>query len=326
MSEPRSIFVDERWKGAHGIGRYASEVISRLPAGWRSLNAEGKASSPKDALRRIPAEARGNVIYSPSYNASIFRSATQLITIHDLIHLEVSGPKRVAYQAYYAGVLRPAVRRARMVLTVSETSKELITEWVNDDRVEVINAGNAVSDAFQPDGPSHRAPRPYVLYVGNLREHKNVDVLLRALTTSELDAVLVLPAREAVEARSKIDAMNLHDRVQVISGVDDPALAEYYRGAAVTAMPSTIEGFGLPALESLSSGTPVVYWSGCASVAEIVGQDGVAVGSAHDGAEWSRALEAAGRLTLDRSNTTDRPRWDDVAARVASALDVVRAR
>lgn len=314
------LFADERWIGTHGIGRYSREVLGRVRTPWQPLRAQGSPSSARAAFHLPRAVRPGDTIYSPGYNAFATTKNPQLVTLHDLIHLDVSGPKRAANAAYYWRVIRPAIRRAGTVITVSETSRERISRWIRDDAVDIVNAGNAVSDAFVVEGQAVDMPRDFVLYVGNLRPHKNVDTLMRAVALSEFGAVFVLPADDVAPARQKLQALGLSDRAEVLHGIDDNLLAHYYRGAAVTAMPSTIEGFGLPALESVSCGTPVLYWSGCASVAEIVGERGVGVADAHNPQEWADQLIAAASLKPSSGWPSSRPTWDDVARRVDQTL------
>lgn len=288
-----SLKIDTRWDGSHGIGRYAREVVSRLAVPWEHLGAMGSPSSPREAWRRDAGLASSDVVYSPGYNASRVSRALQLVTVHDLIHMAVGGPKGALYRVYYDAVVKPIIKRARSVITVSETSASAIRQWVDDDHVEVVNAGIGVSDAFVPDGPVFEAERPYVMYVGNLRAHKNTATLFEAVAHTDFALTLLLPSAEHEAASHAAEAAGIAHRCEILSGVSDGELARLYRGASVTAMPSLVEGFGLPALESSMSGTSVVYWSGCAAVAESAGASGVPVASATDAREWAATLVAA---------------------------------
>lgn len=287
------LFVDDRYRGAHGIGRYAGEVLSRLSQPWTPLNLDGSPSSPFDSLRPIRS-AKGNaLVYSPGYGA-LLRAPRQLLTLHDLIQLRAPGLARWKFEAYYAGPVRHMVRKTGVVLTVSETSAREIRRWVDDDAVQIVNAGNGCSAAFHPSGHIDATGDPYVLYVGNARAHKNLDVLLRALASApDVRLRAVVPATEITELRTRANGLGVGARVQWMHGLDDEQLAELYRGAAATAMPSTLEGFGLPALESVCCGVPVLYWRGCEAVAEIVGERGWALDSADDAREWARVLTSA---------------------------------
>lgn len=313
------ILADTRWSGVHGIGRYASEVLSRLSVDWSPLEVGGKPSDPQDFLRvrRTPG---GETIYSPGYNGFLARSP-QVVTVHDLIHLHPTTNRRAVYLAHYSAVLRPIIRRNRLVLTVSETSKRAIEEWVDDDRVQVVNAGNGLSEAFYPgEAPADATDAlPYFLYVGNLRAHKNVDVVFRSLArVPDARLVVVMNDRDGAERRAA--ELGVADRVAVRSGLSDPELADLYRGAVATVFPSLVEGFGLPAVESIACGTPVIFWEGCESIAEISSGQGFPVGDARDDLAWSEAL---------RTVLADRPRatapaasysWDRTAEIVSKTL------
>lgn len=288
------LFVDDRYHGAHGIGRYAAEVLPRLTVPWEPLGLDGSPFTAIDAFRGAgPATARDALVYSPGYGALV-RARRQLLTLHDLIQLRGSGLSRWKFAAYYAGPVREVVRRTGVVLTVSETSARAIRTWVGDDAVEIVNAGNGCSEAFRPAEAATSPAEPYVLFVGNGRAHKNLDVVLDALVSArDVCLIAVVPEREIAELGARAARRGVDARVRWITGVDDHELADLYRGAAATVMPSTLEGFGLPALESIRCGVPVVHWAGCEAVAEIVGDRGWAVGSPDDPREWSSALTAS---------------------------------
>jgi len=316
-----ALYVDDRYRGAHGIGRYAAEVLPRLQPGWRSLGLDGNQHSPLDAFRRLPGLARDSLVYSPGYGA-LLRAPRQVLTVHDLIQLQSPWPGRMKFAAYYAGPVRHTVRKAGLVLTVSETSARAIREWLRDDRVRVVNAGNGCSAAFRPDGPVEPTAEPYVVFVGNMRPHKNLDVVLRALALApDVRLRAVMPQQEIAFATSRAEEEGVADRVEWLYGVDDDRLAALYRGASATVMPSTLEGFGLPALESITSGVPVIFWQGCEAVAEIVGHRGWAMESSKDAARWAAALTEAVGSSRRVAPPMGEYDWDRTAAIVSDALE-----
>ncbi|MBD3943934.1 glycosyltransferase family 4 protein [Microbacterium sp. NEAU-LLC] len=320
-----ALYVDDRYRGAHGIGRYAGEVLPRLRPEWRPLGLDGNPHSPLDAFRRLPGVAHDSLVYSPGYGA-LLRAPRQVLTVHDLIHLQVPWPGRMKFAAYYGGPVRRTVRKAGLVLTVSETSARAIREWLRDDAVRVVNAGNGCSAAFRPDGPVGTAAEPYVIFVGNTRLHKNLDVVLRALALApDVRLRAVLPQHEIADAASRASAAGVADRVEWLHGVDDDRLAALYRGASATVMPSTLEGFGLPALESISSGVPVIYWQGCEAVAEIVGDRGWSVETSGDAAPWAAAMTEAVRAPRRVDPPVGEYDWDRTAAVISDALEQVLA-
>lgn len=315
------LYVDDRYRGAHGIGRYAREVLPRLRPEWRSLDLDGHAHSALDAFRPLPPQARESLIYSPGYGALV-RARRQILTVHDLIHLRMPWPGRAKFEAYYRGPVRHAVRKAGVVLTVSQTSERAIREWLNDDSIEVVDAGNGCSDAFRLDGQVAESPDPYVLFVGNLRHHKNLDVVLRALALApDVRVRAVLPEREISEAAARAASLGVTNRVEWLHGVHDDHLAALYRGAVASAMPSMIEGFGLPALESVACGVPVLFWRGCDAVAEVVGDRGWALESWSDAEEWATALTTATRSPRRVAPPEHAHDWDRTASIISDVLE-----
>src|SRR5690606_27922148 len=98
-------------------------------------------------------------------------------------------------------------------------------------------------------------------------------------------------------------------------------LAALYRGAAATVMPSIIEGFGLPALESTACGVPVIFWHGCETVAEVVGDRGWALESWRDAAEWGRAMTAACESRRRVDPPAQAHDWEGTARIISDVLE-----
>ncbi len=316
------IYVDDRSAGAHGIARFSREVVSRLPAGTRRLPVRGSATAPFDCVRpgRLRPSSR-DVIYVPGPNAGVAR-AVQLLTVHDLIHMH-DGSRLKAL--YYERVVAPRIRRAGKVLTVSETSRAAISDWLGEraGRIEIDVVGNGCSAAFTPSGEAEEFARATVVLVSNAKAHKNVKVVFAALARCP-DLALVVVGPSPTQMRRSAQDAGVAERVEVRSGLTDHELARLYRGADALIMPSRQEGFGLPALEAMSCGTRVLHWAHCASVAEIADGEGVAVGAVADAEEWAVGME---KVVADRSPLRmpaawiRRHDWDTVGARVRRALD-----
>ena len=309
-------WIDRRWAGQHGIGRYATELYQRLQTPMRQLPVEGPTQPGPVTFTRVPK----GLIYSPGYGA-FARAERELITVHDLIHLQVAWPGRAKYLAYYNLVARPVIRRTGAVVTVSETSRREIEAWIRDPRVEVINAGLGSSAAFRTDVAPADAERPYLMYVGNMREHKNLRTVLEALRhVPDAELRLLVPTAEHDQVRAFTDAHGVTPHIRLLPALDDDELARQYRGASATVMPSMLEGFGLPPLESIMTGTPVIYWAGCAAVAETSEGRGWAVERAHDPDAWASAMADAlreGRRVEPPKNAYD---WAATADTVDAAL------
>jgi len=317
--DPRLV-VDVRWSGAHGIGRYAHEVISRFPPGFRTLD-RGSPTSQWDVanLQRL-ALGRDTLLYSPGYRTGLSR-CPQLLTVMDLIHLHPStrAPRHVL--AYYEHVIKPAIRRLGHVMTISQTSAHALAEWLDDDRITIHDAGLGCSPAFRPDGPGRDHPRPYVLCVSNMKPHKNLATLMRAMAgVPDTDLLLVTPDRD--ETMAVATELGVADRCVHVGGVSDEELATIYRGAALLVYPSLIEGFGLPALEASNCGRPVVYAEECRSLEELLDGCGLSVQAAMDAGAWADALTAAlASPPLVFNAGAARYNWDVTACVVRSAIN-----
>lgn len=314
------VVVDNRWSGQHGIGRYAAEVLARISVPWTPIDPSGRPSSPVDFIRKsVTVNGRKpDLVYSPGYNGFL-RRIPQTITVLDLIHLSSSGSLK--YRPYYDLFLKPLLKRNGHVITISETSKKEIERWLGDDRVTVINAGMGRSPEFVPEGPAHVAARPYFIYVGNLRAHKNVDTIMKAMRhVADTDLLVVASDTEGV--KSLAAECGVSDRVQTESGISDLRLAELYRGARATLQPSLLEGFGLPALESALCGTPVIFSDQCEAVKEICAGGGISIADALDATEWSVAMNsvADGQKFPAGHVIPEHYSWDSVAATISEVL------
>lgn len=326
-----NVLADTRWIGRHGIGRFAREVLRRLP-GCRPVTIRHGPPHPLDPLllwREVRRE-RPEVFFSPGFCPPLRCPVPVVFTIHDLMHVEFPGETSAARRAFYRFGVLPAARRAYRVLTVSHHSRARILEWsgLPEDRVTVVP--NGVGEPFGPDGPVERPGWPYVLYVGNHKPHKNLPRLLEAFArlheTFDDGLRLVIPGRRVPETEESVGAMGLADRVVFPGPLPDDALAAWYRGAACLACPSLYEGFGLPPLEAMACGTPVVA-SAATSLPEVVG-DAAAVVDPHCAESIAQGLRKAIEDTALRNQLREKGlcrarqfTWDRTAQGVRDVLE-----
>ena len=320
------LVIDNRYAPGDGIGRYAAEVVSRLTTPWTSLGGSGRPTTPADVVqwRRLQL-GRGDLLYSPGFGTGLSQ-ARQLLTIHDLTHLrEIKWGHRRSrfYQTYYERLVRPVVRRTGHVITVSNTSAVDIRAWIDDDSVEIHNCGNGCSAAFTPGGPFSNFKRPYFLYVGNFKAHKNPAAAFAAMARiPEADLVVVTGQVEAAKGLAEVHSLDR--RVRIVTRPSDERLAELYRGAVALVFPSRWEGFGLPVLEALNCGSRVVYARDCASVAEICGGTQFEVGDATSPDEFANAMARAWEADSVSAPDLQRYDWTSVAGAVDQTLSSIR--
>jgi len=239
------------------------------------------------------------------------RAGTAVVTVHDLsFEREATAMGRVDRAIFKLTVPR-SVRRARHVIAVSErTKRDLIDLYgVPADKITVTPHG--VDPAF---GPGEAGPRDYLLYVGAIQERKNPLAAADAAGAVGLPLVAVGPQREPALARE------LERRgVDLRGHVEKHELADLYRGAAALVLPSRFEGFGLPVLEAMASGTPVVA-STDPALREVAGD--AAVYADGDFADAVRqAIADRERLAAAGLERARRFSWDETAR---LTLDVYR--
>lgn len=248
-----------------------------------------------------------------------------VFSLHDLIHLRVRAEASPTKVVYYETVVRSAVRRNARILTVSEFSRGEILNWlkVSEDRVVVV--GNGVGDAFVPQGPRYEPGYPYVLHVGSHKPHKNLPRLLEALVRVPSEIRLLLSGFPNHSILEHIQRLGLRSRVVFAGMIPEDILPMYYRGALALLIPSLYEGFGLPAVEAMACGTPVLA-SNATALPEVVGDAGLYV-DPHDAQDIAMGIrklveDSALRADLRRKGLERATRfsWDRVAELTSRVL------
>ena len=253
----------------------------------------------------VPAAARHagvTLLHEPHYTLPLFWSGRSVVTIHDLTHVRFAhffAPGAAFYARTMAGL---AARRARAVMADSSYTKSELVELlrVPEAKIRVVALGvdrsRPTAEAIETYVKSRALPRDYLLYVGARKRHKNLELLLEALARipSERRPMLVLSGEPwaADSSLGRCAAQRGLGKSLAFAGEskDDAALSCLYAGAALYVHPALTEGFGLPPLEAMACGTPVLSSNG-GSLPETVG-DAAMILPPSDPERWAHEIEA----------------------------------
>ncbi|MEW5854369.1 MAG: glycosyltransferase family 1 protein [Myxococcota bacterium] len=350
MTAPR-LLLDARMVGpqVHGIARYVvclARALKRVAPDWRpalllARNAPPElrdefthAVSPVPFLHpaepaTLPAvveRLRMPLFHATSFACSPLLRKPFVITLHDAIHLERRGDYGLAQAAYYQLVVRPAALRADAVITVSHDARQKLTDHLGlpSERIQVIHNGVELEQFGQPSDAPRHGP---VLTVTGPKPHKNLVTLLHALRHAP-SLVLEVAGRPQDGLEQVATGLGLGERVRFLGPVDQPTLMQKLAEASAVAVPSLTEGFGLPALEGMAAGCPVVL-SDIAVFHEVAG-DCAVYAPPLDPLAWAQALTS---LLGDPSRCRELSRagreraeqftWDRTATQTAQVYDAV---
>jgi len=312
-----------------GVQRYALEICRRLPAREVVLlspepaREEYRALSPLHSIQtdhgRLPGRLRGHaweqlvlpsraggagVLWSPGGSGPLV-VRRQVLTIHDLAMLEHPEWYSRRFVMFYRRLLPRLARRVARIITVSAFSRDRIAGLlgVDPDRICVIPLGVDSTFAVPPRErieavrARRRLDRPYVFALGAASSRKNHATLLRAwerLDRGVGDIELVIAGPSGLAFSDLREQVPLPANVRYLGPVPDEDLPALYAGASAFAYPSLYEGFGLPLLEAMACGTPVLT-SDRTAMPETAGEAAVLV-DPHDVEAVAAGLE---RLLTD---------------------------
>jgi len=355
----------------NGVARYATELLRALPAAAPDFEIRYYVDGPVaphapfahlDADVRIlrrrrfwaqrslgPAVRRDtpDVFLSLSLQAPLLSRSPNICTVYDLAYLDF--PDDFPFMRRQVSRLEMflAHRLSSHFITISESAKDELQRHyaVRDANITVAPPGP--SSAFQPaDAMSVEAmraaldlERPYILYVGRIQPRKNLARLIAAFTQcAEADESFDYDLAIAGDAGwlesgiyAAAEASPVHDRIRFLGYVDEGHLPALYTAADAVALVSLWEGYGLPAIEALACGTPVLA-ANTSALPEVVGDAGVSV-DPYNVDEIAAGLsqlvtDQALRAKLAENATVQRARytWADAAERTAAAIRGVAAR
>ncbi|HEX3095646.1 MAG TPA: glycosyltransferase family 1 protein [Patescibacteria group bacterium] len=214
-----------------------------------------------------------DLIHFPNFNVPIFYRKPYLVTIHDMVHHKISGHKKSRIWKFYAYeyIIKKAAQRAQVILTVTEAAKDEIVKYldVSPDMIVVIYEAPMVHEFphlnVEKVKEKFLLSRPYFLFVGTLERKKNIPMLTKAfdvfLTKYKFDMDLVIAGKideHYPEVKDQAMDISHHNRLVFTGFVEEEDQAALYQGAYAFITASLHEGFGLPGLEAMHYGLPVL--------------------------------------------------------------------
>ncbi|MBM3130287.1 MAG: glycosyltransferase family 4 protein [Chloroflexi bacterium] len=236
-------------------------------------------------------QQRLDVLHSPHYTMPLVKSVRAVVTFHDLTFFLYPQMHLLYKRVFFRTMLPLSARRADALIAISHSTRADILRVLRTplERVTTIPYGIAphfqpITDAQARDAfcKQHNLPRPFILYVGNLEPRKNLPTLVRAfaqLVRAGLPHTLVLAGSRGWHAApifATIRELDLSSRVVFTGYVPQSDLPMLYSAADLFVYPSLYEGFGLPVLEAMACGVPVIT-SNISSMPEVAGDAGILV-------------------------------------------------
>lgn len=275
------------------VARWPAPVLDRAPA-HRPVRMAWEQVGLPQVVRKLGAD----VHHGPHYTMPLALGLPAVVTIHDLSFFTHPEWHQRTKVAFFRSAILTAARRASALIAVSAATAALLDERARPKAPVHVVPHGVDHDRYRPNGPIHAGvTQPYVLFVGTLEPRKDVPTLVHAFdrlagTHPDLSLVLAGAPGWGVDAVDQAIAGATHgDRVQRLGYVAEDDLPGLLRGAAVVAYPSLEEGFGLPVLEALACGAPVVTTSG--TVMEEVAAGAAFLVPPGDDRRLAEALEAA---------------------------------
>jgi glycosyltransferase involved in cell wall biosynthesis len=296
-----TVFLNEhRYTAAPGVRLQ----FSRLPTQRPPVRILWEQVFQPRAVRRADVD----LAHGPAFVGALASRYPFVITVHDLSFLLYPQNFRTMNRLYLKTLTRLSVRRARRVIAVSESTKRDLVQQYDLSPARIDTVYNGVDPSFRPLPPDQVAafrtkrglPERFILFVGTLEPRKNLVRLVEAYSQlSRPRPPLMLVGGKGwlyEQIFARVEALDLCNDVHFVGYVSTDELPWWYNAAALFAYPSLYEGFGLPPLEAMACGTPVVT-STASSLPEVVGDAGWLV----DPADTASLVEAMGQALTDEN-------------------------
>ena len=304
-----NILFDYRMKDWSGIGRYSSNLVDNLnnisinnklfllsnsqktnETNFKNIicNSDVFSISEQLELPILNSKGKFDLFHSPHFVFPIFNFKKLVLTIHDLTPLLFPEYFSKIARLYMKWMIWLAKFKANKIIAVSENTKQDLINKFGIDKGKIAVVYNGVDVSYEIINNQTRLSQvkekyetgqEYILYVGNVKPHKNISRLLKAFSMVNRNSKLIIVGKRNKvydEVHKIIKEYQLKDKVVFTEFVPDEDLLLLYNAATVFVYPSLYEGFGLPPLEAMACGTPVIT-SNVSSLPEVVGDAAITI-------------------------------------------------
>jgi len=276
------IVTDEK----SGVDKYSQEIAKRLDV--KKIKSQRYLSLIEAYRLSRVVRKESDVIHLPNHNFAryaICRKNPFIVTVHDLVRFHFSLAKETITERILLKLDIRGIKQASHIIAVSQSTKNDLIKYLKipDGKISVIY--NGIDNGIFKPSNTKLLDKPYILYVGSERPRKNLGRLFEAFAKlkdefPELQLVKIGIAGRSPEYRrntmKQLASLGITDSVIFVNYASESDLAHYYSFASLLAYPSLYEGFGLPPLEAMACGCPVVT-SNTSSLPEVVGEAGIMV-------------------------------------------------
>ncbi|SJN57349.1 D-inositol 3-phosphate glycosyltransferase [Vibrio ruber DSM 16370] len=277
-----------------GVSRYLKNILSELDENHPYITCDSDCRGVKGHLWEqllLPKSLdTGSLLWSPSNTGPLYIKSRHVVTIHDLAPLDNPEWTSFKFRTYYLYLLPRLLKKVNHIITISEFTKSRIIEYVDIDesKISVIPNGVDKNNHFSYDSNCCESiklnmgisDKRYVLSVSSIEPRKNIKGILHAwskiVDLIDDDIWLVLVGKTNPHIFSDVGVKNIPKRVKFVGFVEDQWLPFMYKFSEAFIYVPFYEGFGLPPLEAMSHGSPVIT-SNCTSLPEVVGNSALLV-------------------------------------------------
>lgn len=262
------------------------------------VNYEAPIYSLKEMFSLSEFAKKYDLLWIPHINIPILYKGKMVVTIHDVYHLAHFKQLSLMQKIYTKAIFPLIKKKCKYILTVSEFSKREIVKYVNIEDKKIAITYNGVDDIWRniEDIEVENITNPYLIYIGNVKPHKNLKNLIIAFDTIRkkvpYDLIIIGKKDGFITGDEEVIRLSqsMNERVKFTGYIEDNKLIKIVKNADAMVFPSYYEGFGLPPLEAMACGTPVIA-SNAASIPEVCG-DAALYFNPHDADDIAKKILA----------------------------------